>query len=93
MVNFAEGGDDFFGLFGLKGVGSNIFGIKGEPKCALQNFEVGVVFSYLVISGIKCLLLGQEAPISYDFHLEQADIILLGMRILVHFFGLKVGNY
>ena len=39
------------------------------------------VVNYLVISRIKCLLLGQKAPISYDFHLEQADIILLGMRI------------
>ena len=34
------GRGDFFGLFGLKGVGSKNFWIKGEPKFALQNFEV-----------------------------------------------------
>ena len=70
-------------------MGSNIFGIKGEPKFALQNFEVrgnvlveemhtpetkSTIFQknspsvgdYLVILRIKCLLLGQEAPI---FHM------------------------
>ena len=50
------------------------------------------VGDYLVISRIKCLLLGQEALISYDFHLEQADIILLGMKILIQIFGLRVAG-
>ena len=31
------GGGHFFGIFGLKGVGSKNFGIKGEPKFAISN--------------------------------------------------------
>ena len=88
--------------------------LKGEPKFALQNCEVGcsvlvekmhtpgtkkyhfskkspAVGDYLVISRITCLLLG-SGTISYDFHLDKADIILLGTRILVQFFGLRVGD-
>ena len=33
-----KGGGHFFGIFGLKGVGSKNFGIKGEPKFAISNF-------------------------------------------------------
>ena len=34
---------------------------------------------------------GIKTPISYDFHLEQAHIIILGMKILVPtIFGLRV---
>ena len=29
---------------------------------------------------------------SYNFHLEQADIMKLGMRILVQFFGFRGGG-
>ena len=40
----------------------------------------------------KTLTSGIRGPaISFYFHLEQTDIILLGMRILVQFFGLRVG--
>ena len=41
----AEGGGRFFRTFRIKRGGNKFCGIKGEPKFALQNFEVGEVFS------------------------------------------------
>ena len=38
FIPLAEGGDDYFELFGLKGVGSNIFGIKGGTKVRTSKF-------------------------------------------------------
>ena len=37
----------------------------------------------------KMFTSGIRGPISYYFHLEQDDIILLGMRILIQSFGLR----
>ena len=76
-------GSKFFGLNFEVGV------VFSERKCILWK-QKSIIFlksspavvNYLVIS-----LLGSEAPISYNFHLDQADIVLLGMRILVHIFG------
>ena len=116
-------GEKFFGL-GIKRWVSKLLGLRGEPKFALQYFEVGgsaliqilekihtpetkkyhfqkhlpVVGNCLVISCIKCLLLGLEAQFLYNSHLEQADIILLGMGISAQFwwvrrfFGLRGGR-
>ena len=65
--------------------------LRGEPKFALQNFEVG---GSILVEKMhtpetkmyyfsKIFAYGGILSFSYDFHLEQADIALLGMRILV----------